>query len=219
MYYPLSGSGEVWNGLTSVIEQPEDIDDKTLYIDGVAYRNHRGAGKFAGSIEAYSYPETFYSNVLVPVRPSNFGFSYRTGSYIHLVYNVRISPEGYSYRQSPLDPEIHRWGFTCKPEAMTGYGRISHLVIDTDVAYDSAIEALEDIIYGSDSADARLPLPDEVLTLFEANATLRVTDLGGGLWEIEGPDDVVFETDPNLWTISWSSVVQIDTHTYTISSF
>lgn len=219
MFYPPSGPGEVWNGLTSVIEQPDDADDKVSYLDGVSYRNHRGAGKFRGSIEAYSYPRTFYNDILIPVRPKNFGLSYRVDSNIHLVYNVRISPEGYSYKQSPLDPEIHRWGFTCTPAVMTGYGRSSHLIIDTSLAYSWAVEALEDIIYGSDSAEARLPFPDEVLTLFEANAILRVTDLGGGLWEIEGPDDVVFETTPNLWTISWSSVVQIDTNVYNISSF
>jgi hypothetical protein len=212
--------GEPWNGLTSIQEDSTDVNEKTRYVDGVKTHHRRGQGSFSGTISAFTYPDSFYENVLVQKRRPTFDLSYRVmngDSYkIHLVYNVSISPGGISRKQFETEP--FQWSFTTTPIAMPNSKISSHLIVDASKAYPSTIEHLENILYGSDIETSHLPSPDGVFNIFELNSIVRVIDNGDGSFSVTGPDDIVQMLDATTFQISWPSAVYIDTNTYTISS-
>lgn len=220
VFYPSSGPGEVWNGLTSVQESPSDSEEKTRYIDGVKTRTRRKPGNFEGHIEAFTYPESFYEDVLSRRRPKTFGLSYRvmTGETykIHLVYNILLGPENHDYQYDDTSP--FSWDFTTLPIHIPEMRPTAHLVIDSAIAYPETMAAFEDAIYGSDAAEPRLPSPLEVLQIFEDNSILQIIDHGDGTWTAIGPDSVISMLDPTTFMIDYSTAVYIDADTYTIHS-
>lgn len=216
VFYPLSGPGVAWNGLISITESLAEADVKARYIDGVKMNQRRSQGFFAGTIEAYTYPDSFHDDILTQRRPRSFGLSYRDRTRVHLVYNALISPGGHSYKHSEVDP--FSWDFTAKPVTVPGAGRSAHIIIETATAYSWTLAALEDVLYGSESTDAHLPLPEEVFQIFEDNSILQIIDHGDGSWTAIGPDDVVQMLDETSFQISWPSAVYIDADSYTIHS-
>lgn len=217
--YPNDGPGEAWNGLVSIEENP-DGDVLIRYIDGQKLELRRDQGSFNGRINAYTFPDSFYENVLRQARPRSFGLSYRVGppenQKIHLVYNVLVVPSAYSYEQ--VEPDLFRWSFTSLPVPVPEAERSAHLVVDTATAYSSTLSDLESILYGSESASARLPSPAEVVDIFEQNAILRVTNHGDGTFTIDGPDSAVTMVDSTTFQVDWPSVIVHDADNYQISS-
>jgi hypothetical protein len=129
---------------------------------------------------------------------------------------VLISPGGHVYKH--FDGERFVWPFTSLPLSVAGIARTAHLILDTAVAYSSAVVDLEDVLYGTDETDPRLPEPQEVLDIFEANAILQIIDHGDGSFTAIGPDSVVQMLDATSFEISWPSVVILDADTYEVSS-
>lgn len=220
VFYPSNGPGEAWNGLTIVKESPTNSDEQLRYVDGVKTLRRRRYGAFSGTIEALTYPESFYENVLTQRRPDYFGFSYRVKTdeiyKIHLVYNVLVSPSSYNYQQTETEP--FSWDFTTRAINIPGAKLSAHLVIDGSKAYSWAVAALEDILYGTDSKTARLPSPEEVVDLFEVNSIVLVIDNGDGTFTVTGPDSIVKMLDTTTFEINWPSAVYIDEVSYTITS-
>jgi hypothetical protein len=220
VFYPKIGPGEVWNGLTAVNETPSESDSRFRYLDGIKVSLSQAPGEFSGVIQAFTYPKSFYENVLTQRRAKNFGLSYRVmgrDSYkIHIVYNVVTSSAGPSYVQR--DTTNFSWAFTTTAISVPGAKKSAHLMVDSSVAYSSTIQALEDILYGTDIADARLPTPQEVWDLVEANSIVLVVDHGDGTFTVTGPDDVITMLSSDTFEITWPSVVNIDANTYQISS-
>ena len=201
-------------------EAPTDFDEKPLYIDGRKLTQRRMLGYFAGNLAAYHYPDSLYTNVLIQKRAKRFGLSYRTGTAknykIHLVYNVTIAPSTYIYQQSEV--EEFRWLFTSLPVEIPGVARSAHLIVDTSIAYSSAVGDLEDVLYGTDETAPQLPSVIEVLSIFEDNSILKVTDHGDGTFTIDGPDSAITMLDATTFEVTWPSVVILNTDTYQISS-
>lgn len=220
VFYSQNGLGEVWNGLTSVQESPSDSDARMRYIDGVKVSNRSKSGEFSGVIEAFTYSNSFYENVLNQKRRQNFGLSYRVKSddsyKIHLVYNAMLGPSGLLYQQANTTP--FSWSFTTKPVTIPGAKISAHLIIDASKAYLWTVTALENLLYGSDSGLAHLPTPEEVLDIFEVNSILRVIDHGDGSFTVTGPDDAIQMLDATNFQITWPSAVIIDEVSYRISS-
>lgn len=128
-----------------------------------------------------------------------FGFSYRTlvgndtedtdyGYKIHLVYNSKAKPSSKDRSTVNESPEATTlsWEFSSTPVVVTAinpstgkpFNATSHLVIKSTKANAEKLKALEDILYGTDETDPRLPLPDEVLELFaEAPNPLSALEL------------------------------------------
>lgn len=114
-----------------------------------------------------------------------FGFCYRTlvgndvagtdyGYKIHIVYGCMCSPSSKTHdtvNDSPSAVEFS-WEITSTPVNVsinkTDYKPTCTLVIDstkfTTPAQKEKLTALEAILYGSENADARLPLPAEVVS-------------------------------------------------------
>lgn len=191
LYIPTGGvytSGYAWNGLTAVTEAPSGAEASAIYADNIKYLSLTSAEEFGGTIEAYTYPEEFgqcdgtaepVAGVIVGQQArKSFGFSFRTllgndtegqdyGYKLHLVYGAQAAPSEKAYATVNDSPEAttFSWEFTTTPVAVTGLKPTSILTIDSTKTDETALAELLEILYGGETESARLPLPDEVITL------------------------------------------------------
>lgn len=180
--------GVAWNGLIGVTESPTGAEPTPLYADNIKYLNLMSVEEFEASIEAYTYPEEFEEcdgsaeltpGVTIGQQPRKaFGLCYRTklgndlegddyGYKLHLIYGAKASPteKGYETINDSPDAITFSWDITTTPVPVTEFNPTSTLVIDSTKVDPEKLEALEEILYGTDQENARLPLPDEVLTI------------------------------------------------------
>lgn len=120
-------------------------------------------------------------------RRNTFGFSYRTnigndtdgndhGYKLHLVYNCSASPSEKSYSTINDSPEAITFSYevTTTPIPVSGkdldgnpFKPTAVITIDSTKVSPENLQELEKILYGSeDGEDSRLPLPDELKTIF-----------------------------------------------------
>lgn len=197
LYLPDEGgvydTGVAWNGLTTVTEAPTGAESTDTYADNIIYGVLQSIEKWAGTIEAYTYPEEFgpcngeavpQPGVAVGQQPrETFGFSYRTkvgndlnpnlGYKLHLVYGCRVSPSEKAYATLNENPEMtaFSWDVTTIPVPVTGYSPTATLTIDSTKVDAAALADLEDFLYGTVGTDPSLPLPDAVLAIFAGTLT------------------------------------------------
>lgn len=232
--FPQNSPGVVWNGLTQVKEAPSDGDAIAVYVDGFPFRNSRQSEGFAGTIEAFTYPDEFLEydgfqdQVITQQRRKTFGFSYRVMSSggpeykIHIVYNAVAKPSNRDWQSlsNSVQPLALSWDFESTPVRVPGSAASSHLIIDSSVAHPSALTALEDALYGTDATDSTLPSLLDVIEIFESNAILRIIDNGDGTWTAIADDStgIITMLSTDIFEIDYVTAVFIDTKTYTISS-
>lgn len=209
VFYPRNGPAEAWDGLISVGESPSDADERVRYLDGRKLSLHREVEEFSGTIEAFTYPDALED-------VSIFDMSYRVDNKIHLVYNVSLKPSAFAYQQ--IEPDSFVWGFATKAIPVPGAKSSAHLVIDASQAHLWTVAQIEDILYGSDVGDARMPSPTEIINIFEINAILKVVDHGDGTFTVTGPDEAIRMLDLTTFQITWPSAIFIDEVSYTIRS-
>lgn len=194
--YPQDASGAypkgvAWNGLTAVTEAPTGAESTPLYADDIKYLNLISAEEFGATIEAYTYPDEFgvcdgtaelATGVSIGQQPRQaFGLSYRTvvgndvkgndyGYKLHLIYGALAAPSEKSYATINDSPEAitFSWEVTTTPVSVAGHKPTACLTIDSTKVDSEKLAALEAILYGSESEEARLPLPDEIATMFAA---------------------------------------------------
>ena len=181
-------TGVAWNGLTSVSESPEGAEATDLYADDIKYLTLMSAENFKATIEAYTYPPEFEecdgsasiaTGVVIGQQSRKpFGLCYRTaigndtdgnehGYKLHIVYGCQASPSEKQYSTINDSPEAitFSWEVNTTPVNVTGKKPTATLIIDSTKADKAKLTALEDILYGSESVEPRLPLPDEIATL------------------------------------------------------
>ena len=180
--------GVAWNGLTAVTEAPSGAEATPLYADDIKYLNLMSAEEFGGTIEAYTYPDEFKAcngeadlavgvSIGQQVRKT-FGVCYRTtlgndvdgndhGYKLHLVYGALASVSEKAYATVNDSPEAitFSWEFTTTPVNVDGFKPTSIVTVDSTKIDADKLAALEAVLYGSESEEARLPLPNEVITL------------------------------------------------------
>lgn len=184
--------GYAWPGLISVSESPTGGDARPYYLDGIKYLNLASAEEFGATVEAYYSPPEFgpcdgtvsvHNGLFATQQPrKSFGFSYRTrvgndtdgadhGYKIHLVYNALAAPtqRAYAAISDSVDPTALSWAVTTLPPAATGVKPTAHFVIDSRYAPVDLLATIEDILYGSDAAAARMPDAEELVSLFTGN--------------------------------------------------
>lgn len=206
---------EPWSGLVSFEENTPEIRSRTVYIEGVKSVNQRAEDSFSGTIRAFTYPPALDNKRLV------FGFSYRVRtekSYkIHLVYNARAHISGYSYQMDQYDPFSIEISTT--PIPIFESKATAHIVIDVSIATPAALAHFEAFIYGDETRSARLPSPDEVMAIFEADPLIKVIDNGDGTFTVDGPDELVHMLDGTEFEIFSPVAAYINGESYTIRSF
>ena len=193
--YPQVGGaypkGVAWNGLTAVTESPSGAEPTPLYADDIKYLELTSNEEFGCTIEAYTYPDEFKAcngeatlaegvtigqQTRVP-----FGFCYKTvlgndekkndyGYKLHLVYGATASVSEKAFQTINDSPEAitFSWEVTTTPVAVKGFKPTAILTIDSTTIAAEELTALEDILYGKEEAEARLPLPDEIAELVKA---------------------------------------------------
>lgn len=190
---PGYGTGVAWNGLTAVTESPDGAEETALYADDDKYLSLRSKEEFGGTIEAYTYPDEFEACdgsaeiatgvVIGQQSRAMFGFCYRTvlgndtenedyGYKLHIIYGATASPSEKSYQTINDSPEAitFSWEFSTVPvEVGEGYNKTACVTIDSTKADAAKLAALEAILYGSEEAEPRLPLPAEIITLMGTN--------------------------------------------------
>lgn len=190
LYPQVSGAypkGVAWNGITAVTESPSGAEPTALYADDTKYLNLYSAEEFGATVEAYTYPDEFAvcdgsaeltTGVSIGQQPRKpFGLSYRTtlgndtesndyGYKLHLIYGAMASPSEKSYSTINDSPEAitFSWELTTTPVSVAGFKPTSCLTIDSTKVDKAKLKQLEDILYGTEDQEARLPLPDEVAT-------------------------------------------------------
>lgn len=202
LYIPDSGgvynTGVAWNGLTTVTESPSGAEATPLYADNIKYLNLISAEEFGATLEAYMCPDEFYqfdgvaeptSGVYVGQQSRRaFGLSYQTrigndtegsdlGYKIHLIYGAQAAPSEKAYATINDTPEAITlsWELTTSPvDAGPSLKPTAQLVVDSTKVDAGDLATLEAILYGSAGTNPRLPLPQEVLDIFDAD-TVEVT--------------------------------------------
>lgn len=184
--------GVAWSGLTAVTESPSGAEETALYADDIKYLSLRSAEEFGGTIEAYMYPDEFglcdgtaelVEGVTIGQQERrSFGLCYRTaigndtvgndyGYKLHFVYGATASVSEKAYATVNDSPEAitFSWEFTTVPVAVKDRKPTAILTVDSTKADKTKLAALEKIVYGSESEEPRLPLPDEIYELFKAS--------------------------------------------------
>ena len=185
--------GVAWNGLISVTESPSGAEATALYADDIKYVNLLSNEEFGATIEAYTYPDEFAEcdgsgtlaeGVLLGQQKRKvFGLCYRTtigndvdgndhGYKLHLVYGCLAAPSEKAYSTINDNPDAitFSWEVTTTPVNVTGFKPTSQITIDSTKVDPEKLKSLEEILYGKDgepsATEPRLPLPDEIATLF-----------------------------------------------------
>jgi hypothetical protein len=240
--YPSLNFGVAWNGLVAVHESDDETTQTVTYFDGQVLSNRMTLSSFAATIDAFTYPAEFEpfdgsDEILTAQKRETFGFSYRTmlgndisqeGYRVHLVYNALATPSARHY--ASIDPSnsttAMSWDisttpvpFSVSPLSSYTLRPSAHLILDSTVVAPGVMAEIESILYGEDLVNPRLPLPTEILDIFEPYALFRIFDHGDGTFTATGPDDAVYLTAPTEFVLSWPSVVMLSEDTYKASSF
>lgn len=182
--------GVAWNGITAANESPSGAESNDQYADNMVYLSLTGAEKFEGTIEAFSSPAEFdecdgmkeLSKGLTVHQQTRkpFGFAYKSilgndikgndyGYKLHIWYGCKAAPSERSHstvNDSP-EPQNPSWSISSTPVAVPGAKPSSVLTFNSTTTPADKLKKIEDILYGTDEADARLPLPSELIELLK----------------------------------------------------
>jgi hypothetical protein len=188
-------NGVAWNGVTGFTESPGGAEAQDMYADNIKYASPRSSETYGSTIEAYTYPDAWAAcDGSVEVVPGvtagqqkrmPFGLSVRTkigndvdddaGYKLHLQYNSTASPSDRAYSTVNDSPEgvTFSWETNATPVPVKTINPKTHeplkpmasITIDSTKTDPAKLKALEDILYGTETKEARLPLPDEVFTI------------------------------------------------------
>lgn len=184
--------GVAWNGLVTVTESPSGAEPNPQYADNMKYLNLVSAEEFGATIEAFTYPDEFAecdgsaspaTGLYVGQQDrKTFGMAYRTivgndvegtayGYKLHLIYGALAAPSEKGYQTINDSPEAitFSWEITTTAEGIgrPGYKPTAALTLDSTVVDEGGLQALEALLYGTESAEPTLPLPGEVIELFD----------------------------------------------------
>lgn len=181
-------TGKAWNGVTALNITPEGAEPTPLYANNSKYLTLMSAEDVNYSIEAYTYPEDWNEcNGFKEVAPGvliaqqtrvAFGIAARSfigndtkqtnyGYKLHLLYNSLASPSEQPHATINEDPEVDPMSWECSttPVDVDGTYTTAYICIDSTKVDPTKLAELEAILYGSDDAEARLPLPAEVISI------------------------------------------------------
>ena len=182
------GKGEAWNGITNITETPSGAEANAIYADNIKYLSLLSAEEFGASIEAYTYPEEFEecdgSAAIAPgvmigqQARKKFCLAYKTikgndvkndsyGYKLHIIYNCNAAPSERAYSTINDSPEAiaFSWEISTTPVPVTGYKPTSILIIDSTKVDTAKLASVEEALFGGDSTEPKVLMPDEVLAL------------------------------------------------------
>lgn len=182
--------GVAWNGLSNVAEKPSGAEPSKIYADNTVYLTLTGEEDFNATVEAYMYPDEFAEcdgsaevSDGVTIGQQNrkiFGMAYKTilgndteknayGYKLHLIYGATAAPSERTYgtTNESTEPITFSWELSTTPVNVTGHKPTACVTIDSKKADPEKLEKLENILFGTEMDEPRLPLPDEIIELME----------------------------------------------------
>lgn len=187
------GNGVAWNGLTSVNESPSGAEPTPLYADDIKYLELTSTEEFGASIEAYTYPDEFEqcdgsselgAGITIGQQPrKTFALCYKTvkgndvknndyGYKLHLIYGAKAKPSEKAYQTINDSPEAitFSWEVSTTPVEVTGFKPTASLIIDSTKVSKEILKSIEDKLYGTESEEPTLLMPNEILALLPGKA-------------------------------------------------
>ena len=184
------GTGVAWNGISAVNESPSGAEPTALYANNGKYLNLISNEDFAATIEAFTYPDEFEecdgSKEIAPgvvigqQKRKVFGLAYRTllgndvdgndhGYKLHLVYGCLAAPSENNHSTVNDSPEAGTmsWSVSTTPVEVADAKPTATVTIDSTKADKTKLKKLEDMLYGTEQDESKLPLPAEVITLMK----------------------------------------------------
>lgn len=202
--YQLSGkdfiNGVAWNGLTGVDPKSTGRDKTPLYSNDVVKKLLFTPETYAGSINCYTYPDeleaclgntTAFPGIYIGQQDrSMFGFSYRTligddaqgdeaGYRITMIYNAFITDISDSNKTVGQDTNVTELNLsfeTVPMELSDDYDPCSTIIVDSTYFSPDSMEMLENILYGTENSEPRLPTFEEIME-FYANYYMLIDDM------------------------------------------
>lgn len=182
------GNGVAWNGITAITETPSGAEATPLYADNIKYLNLMSAEEFGATVEAFMYPVEFAAcngeseladGVSIGQQArSTFGLAYKTkigndtdgdahGYKLHIVYGCLAAPSERAYATVNDSPEAitFSWEISTTPVPVTDAKPTSIVTIDSTKADPTKLAALEAKLFGSETEEPTLVLPDEIKTM------------------------------------------------------
>ena len=183
-------NGVVWNGLTAVTESPSGAEATPLYADDMKYVVLYSTEEFGATIEAYTYPEEFEqcdgsaqlgTGVTIGQQQrKSFGLVYKTvigndvqgqelGYKIHIIYGAKAAPSEKAFATINDSPEAvtFSWELSTVPVPVEGHRPTSTVVIDSTKVDAEKLATLEGKLFGTESEESTLPLPDEIAEILK----------------------------------------------------
>lgn len=184
------GAGVAWNGVSAVNESPSGAEPTALYANNGKYINLISNEDFAATIEAFMYPDEFEecdgSKEIAPgvvigqQKRKVFGLAYRTllgndvdgndhGYKLHLVYGCLAAPSENNHSTVNDSPEAGTmsWSVSTTPVEVADAKPTATVTIDSTKADKTKLKKLEDMLYGTELEESKLPLPAEVISVMK----------------------------------------------------
>lgn len=186
------GKGVAWSGVSAINENPSGGEKTDIYADNMKYLTLLSTETFGATIEAYQYPDEWAACdgsaeltegvTIGQQQRSVFGLAYITkigndtradeaGYKVHLVYGAQASPSDRSWNTMNDSPEADTmsWEISTTPVPVENHKPTATVVIDSRKVEKAKLDSFLEIIYGSASEEATLPLPADVLKHFSTN--------------------------------------------------
>lgn len=203
--FPLASNGTypngyAWNGVSSIAQNPSGAEATPVWADNRKYLNLISDEEFGATLEAYTWPDQFaecdgskeiYPGVYAGQQArKGFGLAYKTligndidgtskGYKLHLVWNAMAAPSSKTYTSTNDSPEAMALSWeltTTKVESgVVGVKPLAHLEIDSTKTDADKLAALEEVVFGSESADSHLPSPKDVFDILKVATLTGIT--------------------------------------------
>lgn len=190
--YPMASDGSyeggiAWNGVSAIALSPTGAEVTSLYADDRRYLNLYSVEELGMTIESFTMPDEFKEccGIIEFVNGADiwqqdrkaFGLCYRTniasdksfetGYKIQIVYSALALPSSVNYQSINDSPEPVQYSFdlTALQVHSTDLKPYIIVILNSLTANKVRLHEIEDIIYGSDGVNPRLPFPEEIINI------------------------------------------------------
>lgn len=198
----VSKNAEAWSGVTAINESPSGAEPTKIYADNVVYGVVMSPEEDALTIEAFQYPALFNkcigkdqlaNGVYIGQQPRvPFGLSWRSkigndlspdaGYKIHIAFTLYSSSSEDSNSTINDSPEQKTFSFsaTAMPNKVDDEHSTCVMVLDSREFNKrgiwNALQAIENMLYGTATADPKIPTVANIMSAMENAETLMDSD-------------------------------------------
>ena len=186
------GAGVAWSGLTAVNESPSGGETTKNYADNMVYAELESDEEYGLSIECFYYPDEFeecqgskeIAKGVIAGQQNHrkFGLSWRNkigndlkgtdaGYKIHLAYGCKagVAEKNHATVNESTETETMSYEISTTKVNIPGFKPIAHIAINSMKVDKTKLKKLEDVIYGTETEDPKMPTIQEVIGIFGAN--------------------------------------------------